>query len=352
MLLNTDEAREPCQGLRAFCFIDDLEDLVQQIVLSRLLMALLICLLPSSGGFAMEKEKTAIVVAAFGTSYPSAVDSLLAIVRDIEATYPETPVRMAFTSNIIRKKWHGRADDQEYRNAHPEVPDYFYRIKNVLGTLAEFQDQGFKTIAVQPTHLTNGEEYMDLQAYIDGLLSIETIKKRWRPFDKIALGRPLMGAWGVEHPYEEDLEKLAAAVAEDVKQAEQQQATLIYMGHGNEHLSTGLYYEFEELMNEKYPQVTTLVGLVEGHPEFAEVLEKLESVENKNVLLKPLMVVAGDHASNDMAGEDDDSWKSQLDAAGYRAMPVMQGLGNNAAVRGLFVNHLQDAATEAGIDLR
>ncbi len=319
--------------------------------LKTLILSVLISIILCGGSFAMHKEKTAIVVAAFGTSYPSAVDSLLAIVRDIEATYPETPVQMAFTSNIIRKKWHRRADDQEYHAAHPEVPDYFYRIKNVLGTLADFQDQGYKTIVVQPTHLTHGEEYLDVQAYIEGLLSIDTVKERWKPFNKIALGRPLMGTWGNEHAYDEDLHKLVEAVAPDVKLAEEQNAALVYMGHGNEHLSTGLYYEFELEMNHRYPQVKTYAGLVEGHPEFSEVLEKLHTDGVKKVLLKPLMVVAGDHATNDMAGEESDSWKSQLEAAGFKATPIMQGLGDNAAVRQQFINHLRDAAKDAGIDL-
>ena len=300
----------------------------------------------------MEKEDTAIIVATFGTSYPSAVDSLLAIVRDIEAAYPGTPVQMAFTSNIIRKKWHKRAGDAEYRNTHPDVPEYFYRIKNVLGSLADFQDQGYKTIVVQPTLLTHGEEYLDLQAYVEGLLSIETVRERWRPFAKIALGRPLMGTWGVEHPYAEDLHKLAEALSEDVMQAEQQQAALIYMGHGNEHLSTGLYYEFELQMKQLYPQVKTFVGLVEGHPSFDEVLLKLQSAGSKKVMLKPLMVVAGDHASNDMAGEDANSWKTRLAAAGFEVTPIMRGLGDTTAVRKLFIQHLQDAATRAAIELR
>ena len=299
-----------------------------------------------------QTTKTAIVVAAFGTSYPAAVNSLLAIVTDIEAAYPGTPVRMAFTSNIIRKKWHSRAEDVAYSKAHPEVPEYFYQIKNVLGTLADFQDQGYQTIVVQPTHLTQGEEYHDVQAYIDGLLSIKVMNPSWQPFDKIALGRPLMGARGAEHPYVEDLQALAEALEEDIKQAEQAQATLLYMGHGNEYLSTGLYYEFERLMNQRYPQVKTLVGLVEGHPDFLELLEKLKTAASKKVLLKPLMVVAGDHANNDMAGADPNSWKSQLEAADYAVEPIMQGLGDNAWVRRLFTEHLRDAAREAGIELR
>ncbi len=325
--------------------------------LKTLLSLLVISLLLCGGSFAMEKtsadaNKTAIVIAAFGTTYPSAVDSLLAIVRDVETAYPNTLVQMAFTSNIIRKKWHGRADDQNYRSSHPQVPDYFYQIKNLLGTLADLQDQGYKTIVVQPTHLTHGEEFEDVKAYVDGLRSIKTLKERWRPFNKIALGRPLMGTWGDRFPYAEDLQKLATSLAADAKLAEQQQATLIYMGHGNDHLSTGLYYELELLMNQLYPQVRTLVGLVEGHPNFDELLTKLQAGNNKKTLLKPLMIVAGDHASNDMAGDEEDSWKTQLQKAGYQVKPVMQGLGDNAEVRQIFVDHLSDAATEAGVELR
>lgn len=324
-------------------------------VLKPLLLSLIFVLFASGGSIAMTKDKTAktaIVVASFGTSYPAAVASLLAIVKDIQTTCPKTPVQLAFTSNIIRKKWHGRATDAAYHKTHPEVPDYFYRIKNVLGTLADFQDQGFKTIAVQPTHLTEGEEFHDVRAYIDGLLSIKVMNPSWRPFDKIALGRPLMGAWGADHPYREDLRALAAALVDDVKLAEKQQAALVYMGHGNGYLSTGLYYEFERLMQQSYPQVRTFVGLVEGQPDFAEVLKKLQSAGIKKVILKPLMVVAGDHANNDMAGAGQTSWKSQLVAAGYEVLPVMHGLGDNADVRRLFVDHLQTAATEAGIELR
>ncbi|WP_211215665.1 sirohydrochlorin cobaltochelatase [Geopsychrobacter electrodiphilus] len=320
---------------------------------ARLIIPLVILLFPFSDALAMKHapEKTAIAIASFGTTYPAAVDALLAIMHDVEVNYPNIPVRMAFTSNIIRNKWHDRAEDKAYRTAHPDVPNNFYRIKSLLGTLADLQDQGYKTIVVQPTHLTDGEEFQDVQAYINGLLSISTLKDHWRPFDKITLGRPLMGIWGEKHPYRVDLQSFTAALAADVALAQAAGADLVYMGHGNQHLSTGLYYELEELMNQRYPQVKTRIGTVEGHPGFSDVLDKLRLSNTKKVLLKPLMVVAGDHASKDMAGNSPVSWKSQLEAAGITVTPVMQGLGNNPAVRQLFIDHLQDAATEAGIDL-
>ena len=309
------------------------------------------------GSFAMQEQtgnpdESAIIIAAFGTTYPSAIDSLLAIVRDIEAEYPRTPVQMAFTSNIIRKKWHSRANDSAYRQAHPEIPDYFYNIKNVLGAMADLQNLGYRNIVVQPTHLTHGEEYLDVEAYVEGLRSIKTVREHWQPFKNIALGRPLMGTWGPEFPYYKDIVQLAKTLPDDVKKAQENSAALVYMGHGNELLSTALYYEFELEMTELYPQVKTVVGLVEGHPSFDEVLNKLQAAGINKVMLVPLMVVAGDHASNDLAGDEEDSWKSRLTAAGIEALPLMQGLGSNPGVRQMFIDHLQDAATEAGIELR
>jgi len=319
-----------------------------------MLIFLILFFLLSQNALAMQNapDKSAIVIAAFGTSYPSAVGALLSIVAEVEARYPQTLVKMAFTSNIIRQKWHSRLRDTAYREAHPEVPEYFYQIKNLLGTLADLQNDGYKNLVVQPTLLTPGEEYLDTQASIKGLLSIKTVKERWRPFNKIALGRPLMGTWGAEYPYTEYLEKLAMSLAADVEQAQAKGATLVYMGHGNEHLSTGLYTEFAEMMNQRYPKVTTLVGLVEGQPDFSDLLEQLQAHAQRKLLLKPLMVVAGDHANKDMAGPDAESWRSQLTAAGYAVEPLLQGLGDNPHVRQLFIDHLQDAATEAGIELR
>ncbi|MEI8631069.1 sirohydrochlorin cobaltochelatase [Vibrio sp. PP-XX7] len=146
------------------------------------------------------EEKSAIVLATFGTSYDSALGALLSIKAKIEQTYPNTPVRFAFTSNIIRKKWHARRQDQAYQQNHPRTPQHLYQIKNVLGTMADLQNEGYKNIVVQTTLLSHGEEYIDLKAYVDALASIKTVKAKWQPFHKISLGRPLMGTWGTNMP--------------------------------------------------------------------------------------------------------------------------------------------------------
>jgi len=259
---------------------------------------------------------------------------------------------MAFTSNIIRKRWQQRDKDKDYRAQHPQVPESIYQIKNILGALADLQNLGYKTIVVQPTLLTHGEEYRDLQNYIAGLLSISTVKRRWQPFDKISLGRPLLGSAESSHPLSVDLQALAVALADDAHQAEREQSALLYIGHGNEHLSNSIYSEMQQMMTETYPKVKTLIGLVEGLPGQDEVLAELKKTGIDRVLLKPLMIVAGDHAKNDMAGDDENSWNTRLTAVGIGTNPVLKGLGDNPSIRKIFIKHLQDAATEAGIELR
>ncbi|MCW5200808.1 sirohydrochlorin cobaltochelatase, partial [Desulfobulbus sp. F4] len=143
------------------------------------------------------EHKSAIVIAMFGTTVEQALNGLLNIWSRMTARYPETPVRIAFTSNIIRKKWQKRAADPAYRKAHPEIPAEIFEVRTVLATIADLQDQGCASIVLQPTHIAMGEEYLDLATYVDGLLRMGTVKKsKYKPFHKIALGRPALGTFG------------------------------------------------------------------------------------------------------------------------------------------------------------
>jgi sirohydrochlorin cobaltochelatase len=178
------------------------------------------------------------------------------------------------------------------------------------------------------------------------------MKKRWEPIHSMVMGRPALGMPGDVYPYHDDVESVCRTLAADADEARKAGAALVYMGHGNEHWSTGIYAETEKKMRQMYPDVATFIGVVEGQPGIDDILGRLESAETKKILLKPFMIVAGDHASNDMAGPEEDSWKSALTKAGYEVDTVLVGLGSNDAFARLFVDHIADAAQERGLVLK
>jgi sirohydrochlorin cobaltochelatase len=300
-------------------------------------------------------HKEAIVLAMFGTSVEPALKSLLNIRAKIEAEYPGTPVRMAFTSNIIRKKWQHRAEDPSYPKNHPEIPLDILHVKTPLATIADLQNAGYDTIILQPTHVSMGEEFLDLKTYVAGLMSMGTLKKaKYKPFYKIALGRPALGTHGIEHPYAEDIERVAKVVRPDVEFAAQEKAGIVYMGHGNEFFpgNGGAYLQLAAVMRRMYPDVTTAIGNVEGFPGIEDVMETLKLHGVKKVVLKPFMIVAGDHSMNDMASDEEDSWKSILLENGFEVIVVGKGLGENDDFARIFVSNVKDAAADAGITLK
>jgi len=312
---------------------------------------LLIAMAISNTAFAsMQKEKPAkkaIVLAVFGTSYTKTLKSILNLQQKMEKAFPEIPVHLAFTSQIIRGKWAQRAFDEKWRKEHPEVPDYVYEIKNPLATIANLQDQGYQYIAIQSTHIFAGEEYHNLKAVVQALDNIRTLRERDKPFKKLILGRPALGEPGDVYPYMEDIQRAAKAVKGDVDFARKNRSALVYMGHGNEIYSTGAYIEFQEALRDAHPNVPIFVGTVEGFPGPKRVLNSLKRAGEKKVILMPLMVVAGDHAANDMAGDEEDSWKSIFEKAGIAVEPVLRGLGELDAWGDIYVQNLKDAMSGA-----
>ncbi|MCK5349173.1 MAG: sirohydrochlorin cobaltochelatase [Desulfobacula sp.] len=174
----------------------------------------------------------------------------------------------------------------------------------------------FKDIVVQPTHLFHMEQYHDLMQYVNA------IRDKWNPFNKIVL-------------------------------AKQKGVALVYMGHGNELWSTGIYIELQNLRRELCPEVKTFVGSVEGYPGLEDVKKSLNHYTPKidKTLLKPLMIVSGDHAADDMAGDEEDSWKTILSKAGFDIEIILQGLGSNNQFADLFIANIKDAAKASGVDL-
>jgi len=299
------------------------------------------------------QQTVAIVLAMFGTTVEPALQGLMAIKTAMEQAYPHTRVKLAFTSNQIRRIWHRRAEDPAYLAAHPAIPPDILRIQGILATIANLQDRGYDTLVVQPAHIAPAEEFHDLAAYVKALASIRTMKPRWQPFKKIALGRPLLGTYSLAHPYGDDIRIVAEALADDAQLARGRGAALVYMGHGNRSFpSGGLYLEFAARMRQLYPDVLTLIGTVEGFPGLDEIREGLRLHAVRRVLLKPLLLVAGEHATRDLAGPEEHSWQSILTREGYEVLPVITGLGVQPGLARIFVDHAAEAAADAGIELR
>lgn len=275
-----------------------------------------------------------ILVVSFGTSYnDSRVRDIKGIEDAIQKANPDWSIRRAFTSQIIIN--HVLARDGEC-------------IDNVDQALERAVNNGVKNLIVQPTHLMHGAEYDDL------MKSVETYADR---FERVKVAEPLLGEVGSDaNVINEDKAKVAEAItAEAVKDAgydslnaaKENGVAFVFMGHGTSHTAKVSYSQMQTQMGVLgYENV--FVGTVEGEPEETSCEAIIESVQKagyKKVILRPLMVVAGDHANNDMAGEDDDSWKSMFEASGSfdSVEAQISGLGEIDAIQQIYVKHVADA---------
>jgi len=297
-----------------------------------------------------KEERTAIVLACFGTTVPTAVSSITNIQQEIKKAFPGIPVKITFTSNIIRSVWKKRQSESQ-KWLQQGIPEEILYVKNFIATIGNLLEDGYKDIIVQPGHIYCMEQAHDLKKYVRALASIKTLKTKWNPFGKLVMGRPALGMPGDLYSYREDLEKGLETLKADVELARKQRAALVYMAHGNEHLSTGIYCEAQKKMRQLYPDVQTYFGSVEGFPALEDVVIAMSHCKSKKVILKPFMIVAGDHATNDMASDEDDSWKSVLSKAGFEVTPVLKGLGENDAFAQIFVDHIRDCARDNDISL-
>lgn len=278
-----------------------------------------------------------ILVVSFGTSFnDSRVSDIKGIEDAIAEAYPDWSVRRAFTSQIIIN--HVLARDGEV-------------IDNMDQALERAVNNGVKNLIVQPTHLMHGAEYDDL------MKSVEAYADR---FETVKVAEPLLGEVGNDATViNEDKEKVAEAItAEAVKDAgydsldaaKENDVSFVFMGHGTSHTAKVSYSQMQTQMGVLgYENV--FVGTVEGEPEETSceaVIEAVQKAGYKKVILRPLMVVAGDHANNDMAGEDDDSWKSMFEASGsFESVDAqISGLGEINAIQQLYVAHIADVMNQ------
>ncbi|MCD6224776.1 MAG: sirohydrochlorin cobaltochelatase [Deltaproteobacteria bacterium] len=310
-----------------------------------------ITLASGHGKVSTEQGKVAIVLASFGTTVPSAVEAITNIQDQIKKAFPGIPVKITFTSNIIRSVWKERQADAK-KWLGKGIPNEILYVKNIIATIGNLREEGYRNIIVQPTHMFFMEQAQDLSSYVNAIASIKTTKEKWMPFDNIVMGRPALGGPGNKYDYHDDMEKALKTLADDVKLAKKNKAKLVYMGHGNEHWSTGIYMEAAKKMCELYPDVVTYIGSVEGFPGIEDVARHLAHHDSGNIVLKPFMIVAGDHAINDMASDEEDSWKSILTKQGFKVTTVLKGLGSNDKFAQIFVDHIKDAAHDNGIVLK
>ena len=246
-----------------------------------------------------------ILVVSFGTSFnDSRANDIKGIEDALAEAYPDWSVRRAFTAQIIIN--HVQARDEEF-------------IDNVDQALERAVNNGVKNLVVQPTHLMHGAEYDEL---------IEALEAYEDKFESVKVAEPLLGQVGKDASEVNADKKLVAesivkaAVADagydSIEAAEKDGVAIVLMGHGTSHAAKVTYSQMQTMMNELgYKNV--FVGTVEGEPEETaceNVIEAVKAAGYKNVILRPLMVVAGDHANNDMAGDEDDSWMSMFDADG------------------------------------
>ena len=291
---------------------------------------------PRNGDSIGENE---ILVVSFGTSFN---DSRVADIRSIEdalqAAFPDWAVRRAFTAQIIIN--HIQARDGE-------------RIDNMEQALDRAVANGVKNLVLQPTHLMHGAEYDEM---------MDTLEHYRDRFETVAVAEPLLGEVGNDATViNADKEAVAQAlVAEAVKAAgydsreaaEAEGVAFVLLGHGTAHVAKVSYSQMQNQM-EKLNYNNVFIGTVEGEPEETAceaVIESVQAAGYRTVILRPLMVVAGDHANNDMAGEDEDSWRSQFIAAGCFDAVTAQiaGLGGIEAVQQLYVAHTQAAIDAMG----
>ncbi len=280
-----------------------------------------------------------LLVVSFGTSFnDSRAEDIKGIEDALAAAYPDWSVRRAFTAQIIIN--HVEARDEE-------------NIDNMQQALDRAVANGVKNLVVQPTHLMHGAEYDEMT---------EAINEYKDKFESVAIAEPMLGEVGDDATVINDDKKAVAQAITDeackeagfdsMDAAAEAGTAFVFMGHGTSHTANVTYDQMQTQM-ENLGFKNAFIGTVEGKPEDTacdKVIEKVKEAGYKNVVLRPLMVVAGDHANNDMAGDDEDSWKSQFVASGNfeNVDTQIAGLGRIEAVEQLYVDHTKAAIDSIG----
>jgi sirohydrochlorin cobaltochelatase len=254
-------------------------------------------------------KKVGILLVAFGSSEASAQVSFENIDKKTKATFPDIPVRWAYTSTIIRKKL-------AKQGKHLDSPEV---------ALAKMMDDGFTHVAVQSLHTIGGAEYHDLRRSV-GAFTI------MGGFQRVILGYPLLAT-------QKDMQRAVDAILSTVPKERKKNEAVVLMGHGTHHPSNAFYAAMMFQLQLKDPNI--FMGTVEGYPDVDLIKELVLKKKIKKAYLMPFMSVAGDHAKNDMAGDEDDSWKSIITKAGIQCIPILKGTAEYDVFVDMWVDHLK-----------
>jgi len=258
-----------------------------------------------------KEKKTGILLVAFGSSEASAQVSFENIDRKVKAAWPDVAVCWAYTSRIIRHK----------------LAKQGKQLDSPAMALARMADEQFTHVAVQSLHTIAGAEYHDLTRVVGAFKSMGD-------FESIVLGYPLLAT-------QADMEKTVDALLDMIPADREKQDAVVFMGHGTHHPGNAFYAALMFQAQQRDPLV--FIGGVEGYPEIDDIQSWLAEKKIKTAWLLPFMSVAGDHAKNDMAGDEADSWKSILSESGIQCRTVMKGTAEYDSFVAIWLSHLENA---------
>jgi sirohydrochlorin cobaltochelatase len=268
-------------------------------------------------GDKMHNAKKGILLVTFGTSHPKARAAFDNIDAIVNRAYPDTPVRWAYTSKMIRRKLAREEGEQ---------------LKSAAQALAAMQDEGFTHVAVQSLHIIPGSEFHDLRSVVQGFRDMSGGLKR------ITLGRPLLAE-------PESLEQVKEAMLQNILADRKRDEAVIFLGHGSHHPSNAFYPAMAYIFRQADPLVF-MSTVHKGAPKLQPVLAELKQKNTDTVHIMPFMSVAGNHARKDMAGSGEGSLKSRLEAEGFTVNPVMKGMAEYDNVVGVWLGHLDRAMAQ------